>query len=175
MHTSDFNSDFTASRQAEKNPVVIAALRDAFPGALAVHRAHQQNDQIGIDVWLEYPGARMAGVDLKIRRIDYAARRGAPMDVVLEISFGDQPGWATKPTKTDGYLFVCLDTGRAAAFNADVVRLALAYNLADWTGRFKVIETATTAVDGGDPIISMALIIPSDVLTAACLRCKEAA
>jgi hypothetical protein len=171
---TSFGADFDASRSAEKHPTVIAALRDAFPGALNFHRAHQQSDQLGVDIWLEYP-ARMYGVDLKIRGIDYAARRGAPMDVVLEISFGDQPGWATKPTKTDGYLFVCLDTGRAAAFAADVVRLVLAHNLADWTGRFKVIETATTAFDGGDPITSRAIIIPSDVLTAACLRCKEAA
>ena len=97
------------------------------------------------------------------------------MDGVLESSFGDQPGWSTKPTKTDGYLFVCLDTGRAAAFTADAMRLALAHNLADWTDRFKVIETAAIAFDGGDPITSLAIIIPSDVLTAACLRCKDAA
>jgi hypothetical protein len=175
MRTTDFSHDFTASRQAEGNPVVRAALRDAFPAALQVHRAHQQNDQLGIDVWLEYPGARMFGVDLKIRRTDYAARRGAPMDVVLELTFGDAPGWAMRPTKAEGYLFVALDTGRAAAFAADAVRRTLAHNLPDWSGRFQIIETSTEAFNGGAPITSRAIIVPSDVLTAACEQVKELA
>lgn len=174
MRITTFGDDFAASRRAEKNPVVIAALRDCFPAALQVHRAHQQNDQVGVDVWLEYPGARMFSVDLKLRKTDYAARRGAPLDIVLEISFGDEPGWATKPTKAQGYLFVCLDTGRAAAFAAEAVRLALEQNLADWSSRFKTIETATSAFDGGAPIISKALIVPVDVLTAACEQVKAA-
>jgi hypothetical protein len=167
-----FGADFDASRRAEKNPVVIAALRDCFPAALQVHRAHQQNDQLGIDVWIEYPGARMYSVDLKLRKTDYAARRGAPLDIVLEISFGDGPGWATKPTKAQGYLFVCLDTGRAAAFAAEAVCLALEQNLADWSSRFKIIETATEAFDGGAPIISKAIIVPVDVLTEACEKVR---
>lgn len=175
MRTTTFGDDFDASRRAENHPTVIAAVRDAFPGALQVHRAHKQNDQLGIDVWLEYPGARMYGVDLKIRRIDYAARRGAPMDIVLELTFGDAPGWAMRPTKADGYLFVALDTGRAAAFAADALGLALLHNLPDWSGRFQIIETATEAFNGGAPITSRAIIVPSDVLTAACEQVKELA
>lgn len=171
---TSFGADYDASRRAEKHPAVIAALRDCFPAALQIHRAHQQNDQLGVDVWLEYPGARMCRVDLKIRKDDYGARRGAPMDVLLEISFGDQPGWAMKETKADAYLFVCTDTGRAAAFSAKCVRLAVERNLTDWSARFKTIETATSAFDGGAPIISKALIVPADVLTAACEQVRAA-
>jgi hypothetical protein len=171
--SSDFYNDFAASRQAENHPTVVAALRDAFPAALQVHRAHQQNDQLGVDVFLEYSGARMYRVDLKIRRIDYAARRGAQMDIVLELTFGDAPGWAMRTTKAEGYLFVCMDTGRSAAFAAEAVRLALEHNLPDWSSRFKVIETETKAFNGGPPIISKAIIVPSDVLTAACEEVRE--
>lgn len=172
--SSNFFDDFAASRRAEKNPVVIAAIRDAFPGALQFHRAHQQNDQAGVDLFLEYPGARMYRIDLKIRKIDYAARRGAPLDVVLELTFGDGPGWAMRPTKAEGYLFVALDTGRCAAFAAEVVRFVLERNLPDWSQRFKTIETETAAFDGGPPIPSKAIIIPADVLTAACEEARGA-
>lgn len=168
-----FGTDFDASRLAEKHSTVTAALRDCFPGALQSHRAHPQNDQLGVDVWLEYPGARMVRVDLKIRKTDYGARHGAPLDIVLEITFGDKPGWAMKETKADGYLFVCTDTGRAAAFSAKLLRLALEHNLADWSQRFQTIETASEAFNGGDPIISKALVVPANVLTAACEQFRE--
>lgn len=175
MRTTNFGDDFAASRNAENHPSVAAALRDCFPAALQVHRAHKQNDQLGIDVFLEYPGGRMYPIDYKIRRVDYAARRGAPMDILLEISFGDKPGWALKPTKAQGFLFVCLDTGRAAAFAAEAVRLALERNLPDWSSSFKTIDTATSAFDGGEPIISKALIVPADALTAACEQVRVSA
>ena len=164
---TDFRRDLAASMDAERNPLVLAAIRQWFPRHLAVHRAHKENDCLGVDVWVEQPMARMTAVDLKIRSVDYASKQSQPMDVVLEISYGNGPGWARKSTATDVYLFVCTDTGRSAAFDAGPLREALEINLDDWRGRYKVLTTQTGSY-AGDPVQSTAICIPCDVLEAAC-------
>jgi hypothetical protein len=164
---TDFKRDLAAAMDAESNPLVQAAIRQWFPRCLAVHRAHKENDCLGVDVWVEQPLARMTAVDLKIRSIDYGARQSRPMDAALEISYGKAPGWAMKSTATDVYLFVCIDTGRSAAFHADRLRDALAFNLDEWRGRFKTLTTMTASYSG-KAVESKAICIPVDVLTAAC-------
>jgi hypothetical protein len=164
---TDFRRDLAASMDAERNPLVLAAIRQWFPRHLAVHRAHKENDYLGVDVWVEQPMARMTAVDLKIRSIDYAWKKSQPMDVALEINYGNGPGWAVKSTATDVYLFVCTDTGRSAAFDAGPMREALEINLDLWRGKYKMLTTWTGSY-AGEPVQSTALCVPSDVLEAAC-------
>lgn len=164
---TDFKKDLLAAMDAEKNPLVQAAIRKWFPDCLAVHRAHKANDCLGIDVWIERPLARMVGVDLKIRSVDYGWKESKPMDVALEIDYGNAPGWAMKSTATDTYLFVCNDTGRSAAFKADELREALEQNLVSWARRYKTLTTKTASY-AGDPVESRAICIPADVLKSAC-------
>lgn len=167
MKVTDFRQDLLAAMDAENNPLVQAAIRKWFPDCLAVHRAHKANDCLGIDVWIERPLARMTGVDLKIRSVDYGWKQSKPMDVALEINYGGAPGWAMKSTATDTYLFVCTDTGRSAAFKADELREALEQNLGEWMGRYKTLTTRTASYSG-EPVASQAICIPADVLKSAC-------
>lgn len=167
VKVTDFRRDLAASMDAERNPLVLAAIRQWFPRHLAVHRAHKENDYLGVDVWIEQPMARMTAVDLKIRSVDYAAKKSQPMDVALEISYGSGPGWALKATATETYLFVCTDTGRSAAFDADRLREALEINLDSWRGRYRTLTTKTASYSG-EPVESTAICIPANVLAAAC-------
>ncbi len=164
---TDFRRDLAASMDAESNPLVLAAIRQWFPDCLKVHRAHKENDCLGIDVWVERPMAKMVGVDLKIRNVDFAWKQSQPMDVVLELSYGNRPGWAMKSTATQTYLFVCIDTGRSAAFDAGPMREALENNLDNWRRKYKMLTTRTGSYAGGT-VDSVAICIPCDVLEAAC-------
>jgi hypothetical protein len=163
----NFHQDLAASLAAEEHPAVLAAFATCFPDALKIHRAHPENDQLGVDAWVEYPGARMVRVDLKIRKTDFGLRTGGHVDCVLEISVGDRPGWAMKSSKTDVYMFVFLDSGRAVAFGAADVRQALKVHRADWMKRFKVVRPPTDFGNGRSAVSSLAIAVPADVLQAA--------
>lgn len=167
MKVTNFKQDLFAAMDAENNPLVQAAIREWFPQCLAVHRAHKENDCLGVDLWVEQPMARMTAVDLKIRAVDYGAMRSRPMDAVLELSYGNAPGWAMKSTATDVYLFVCTDTGRSAAFKAARLRDALAFNFDEWRRRFKTLTTMTASYSGS-AVESKAICVPVDVLAEAC-------
>lgn len=172
---TDFQQDLAKSVAAEDNLAVQAAIRQCFPDCLKTHRAHQQNDRLGVDVWIERPMAVMTPVDLKIRSVDYGWwRNRRPMDAALELSFGDGPGWARRNTAAAQYLFVCTDTGRSAAFNARELREALKWNLDAWSRRFKVIMTLTKSWHG-EPVESQALCVPVDVLDDACAEVRGVA
>lgn len=166
---TDFHRDLAASIDAESHPAVLAAIKRLFPHSLAVHRAHPENDMLGVDSWIEQKFGVMTAVDFKIRSVDYGARRGKPMDAALEISYGSSYGWATKigATPTDEYLFVCTDTGRAATFNAADLRTVTMQHLDEWKSKYKVLTTRTAAQYGGKAIESVAIAVPVDVLASA--------
>lgn len=171
-NVTNFHADLRAATEAEGHPKVLAAIRECFPNALAVYRAHKENDILGVDIWIEQKLGVMAACDLKIRSVDYGAMRGKALDVVLEISFGGEPGWALKANRTDVYLFVCLDTGRAAAFKAIDLREVLAGNLHTWQTQYKPIVTKTASRSGY--VTSEALAVPVDVLATAIHRSRSA-
>lgn len=163
----DFHQDLANSLDDETHPAVLAALPACFPGLLRVHRAHPENDLLGVDLWLEFAGAYTRRLDIKARKTDFGLLCGGPIDCVLEISVGDRPGWAVKESKTDFYLFVCLDSGRAVAFAAADVRQALKVHRADWMKRFKNVRPATDFGNGRSAVSSLAIAVPADVLQAA--------
>ena len=165
QNVTDFHADLKAATAAEGHPAVLAAIRARFPNSLAVYRAHKENDLLGVDIWIEQKLGVITACDLKIRSIDYGAIRGRALDAVLEISYGNNDGWALKSGRTDAYLFVCLDTGRSAAFKADDLRAALTANLSIWRTQYKPIFTKTSS--GRGYIESEAIAVPVDVLAAA--------
>lgn len=163
---TSFHKDLATSIEAESHPTVLQAISRCFPHALAVHRAHPQNDILGVDFWIEQRLGQMKACDVKIRTVDYGYRYGKPQDAVLETNYGDGYGWALKSNRTDVYLFVCTDTGRAAAFDAIKLRMALECNLHAWQTQYKMLTTYT-ASGKGQPIPSRAIAVPVDVLQAA--------
>ena len=97
-----------------------------IPQALDVHKAHQENDRIGCDLFVQCRHGRHVTVDCKIRSKDFArqvAGKGNELtwindDYALEIwSVKEQQvvGWTRDPNKiTDYVLWYWVDTQRIA-------------------------------------------------------------
>lgn len=163
----DFQQDLAESLVAESHPTVRAALKACYPDLLKVHRAHQDNDLLGVDFVLERKCAHLTRCDVKIRKLDYGARRGAPLDVVVEISVGGRPGWAMKETMADSIMFVYMDSGRSIAFDAKGLRMATIANHRAWLQQYPRVGPSTNFGFGRSAVPSVAVAVPADVLQAA--------
>ena len=88
-----------------------------FPGAVRVAQACEADDRNGVDYWVYFSNGRRIGVDVKLRRPDWAANMCNPKDdLTLEAwSVVEKriPGWTRNIDKHCDYiLFFWPDTGR---------------------------------------------------------------
>ena len=137
------------------------------------HQCHVENDKRGADVIIELNGEKPVMVDLKTREKDFSYGRRDDIDVVIELTYGNKPGWATKETLADYYLFVCKDTGRSACFPAPELRQATVRHSEAWASTFKQLATIT----GGQysNVVSHAVVVPANVVAQAIQLCDEGA
>lgn len=161
---TDFAADLAASHKATSSPIVWEAITRHFPGALNAHPCHVENDKRGADVIIELNGQKPVMVDLKTRGKDYAKHRN-DIDVVLELSYGNRPGWAAKETLADYYLFVCMDSGRSACFQAHELHQVTARHSHEWASTYKQLATITGGQYGN--VVSHAVAVPANVIAQA--------
>jgi hypothetical protein len=129
----DFHADLAMSNHPAVVEGVIAAIKRCFPEALNVTQAHTENDRLGIDYWLEFPGGRMETLDAKIRKQDYSLPvRGNGRDdrtacIELLSNVGTKkPGWTVDTAKrTDWILFFYIESGKGFLYNARQLRAAV--------------------------------------------------
>lgn len=116
--TFTFGEQLAMSDGHAENIEVKALLLEYIPGALAVHRAHKENDKHGTDWWVEHSTGRHISVDVKVRKEDWAAKpiRVRKDDLALEtwsVIESRIVGWTRDPTKrTDYVLWLWMDTKR---------------------------------------------------------------
>jgi hypothetical protein len=170
---TNFKNDLAESHTATSSPIVWKAITRHFPGALNAHQCHVENDKRGADVIIELNGEKPVMVDLKTREKDFSYGRRDDIDVVIELTYGNKPGWATKETLADYYLFVCKDTGRSACFPAPELRQATVRHSEAWASTFKQLATIT----GGQysNVVSHAVVVPANVVAQAIQLCDEGA
>lgn len=164
IKVTDFAKDLAESHSATFSPVVWDAIKRHFPSALKAHQCHVENDKRGADVIVELMGEKPVMVDLKTRKKDYAKNR-SDIDVVIELTYGNKPGWANKETLADYYLYVCMDTGRSACFPAKELQEAAARHSSTWCDSFKHFVTHTASYYGAT--CSQAVVVPAHVVAEA--------
>lgn len=162
---TNFAKDLADSLTATESPLVWDAIKQHFPSALQAHKCHEKNDKLGADILVEMEGGEVIRIDLKTRKKDFAYGKRDDIDIALELTYGSKPGWATKPTIADYYLFVCMDTGRSACLPASQLHLATLRNGDAWLERCKSLLTRTAGYYGA--ITSQAVIVPSYIVAEA--------
>lgn len=172
MKISDFNADLIASIEAEKNHLVALAIQKHFPDSLVAHRCHIENDKLGADLIIERLGNKPVLIDLKTRKKDYAKHR-PDIDIALELTNGNNLGWAIKKPFAEYFLFVCMDTGRSACFKSHELRNALERHAEFWATQFRTFETATNGQYG--TFYSKAIVVPASVIETAIAHLDEGA
>lgn len=128
MSVRNFNDDLAMSER----PEVVAAIKSAchryFPELLSVTKSHKENDLIGVDYWLEFPGGRIEALDAKVRKLDYSLRgddRIACLELVANIGTG-KDGWTIDKTKrTDWVLFYYIESEKRVFYHARELRAAV--------------------------------------------------
>ncbi len=162
----DFDKDFRFSTSPDAHALVRRTCHRLIPECCGVTRASPADDRKGVDYWVITPHGRL-GLDAKLRRKDYGAKTGGPLDCVIELDSGGSSGWLLKPGGAALILFATLDTHRVALFEATKLRTAVMLNLSRWiaTGRAKEITTDSTR--NGSQWKSRAVIVSADLLEAA--------
>lgn len=132
MNVTNFTNDLAMSEEPEVVQAVKAACREYFRDELLnIHKAHKQNDKLGADYTLEFPGYRHQALDVKIRRQDFSLpchggdNRTACLELVANTTNG-KIGWSLDPNKiTDWVLFYYIESGRWDIYNARELRAAV--------------------------------------------------
>jgi hypothetical protein len=114
-----------------------------FPDVVGVVQTNERDDRSGVDFWVQLGNGCRVGVDLKLRRPDWAADELNPKDdLTLETwSVVDKriPGWTRDPQKKCDYiLFFWPDTGRWCMIP---FRPLLSVFLEHWRDWRKIYET----------------------------------
>ena len=91
----DFIRDYKFSTTTAADALVRKACYRLVPGCCGVTRATHSEDRRGIDYWVS-TARRRVGLDLKLRRDDYGARRGSSIDCVVELESHGTGGWLLK-------------------------------------------------------------------------------
>ena len=164
--THDFDNDFKFSTTDAADALVRRACHRLVLGCCGVTRATPAQDRLGTDYWVRTGSGRI-GLDLKLRRKDYGAARGAPIDCVIELDGHGSSGWLMKPTAAALTLFACIDTHRVALFETTKLRTVVVQNLARWIASGSVKELATDSTRSGRAWTNYAVIISGDLLTHA--------
>lgn len=129
---SNFYDDLRASQTPAILKLVWQCVSDRFPDALAIIPAHQKNDRLGVDFWIEFQGGKMERLDAKIRKLDYSSRgdaRTACLELLANCETG-KPGWTVDAEKkTDWVLFLYRETGKYFFYRAGELRSIVTANL----------------------------------------------
>lgn len=170
--THDFDTDFFFSTGNRADALVRQACHRLIHDCCGVTRATPAEDRRGVDYWITTPRGRI-GLDLKLRRKDYGAGRGAGIDCVIELDSHGTGGWLLKAGGAELILFANADTHRCAIFHATKLRTAVLLNVARWIadGRAKEINTASSRA--GSSWASRAIVVPADLLEQAIDRLDE--
>ncbi len=164
--THDFDIDFNFSTTVAADALVRRACHRLVIGCCGVTRATPAEDRRGTDYWVITDRGRI-GLDLKLRRRDYGAERGRPIDCVVELDGHGSSGWLTKPTAAALILFACIDTHRVALFDTRQLQVAVMHNLSRWIASGRAREIATDSTRHGCAWTNRAVIIDGELLTAA--------
>lgn len=164
--TADFDQDFAFSATRNAHDLVRRACYRLIPNCCGVSRATPADDRRGVDYWVTLPSGRR-GLDLKLRRKDFGAVRGACVDCVIELESHGTGGWLLKDGAADLILFAMDDTHRVALFEATKLRTAVVLNLSRWlaTGGARKIKTESSR--NGAEWESVAIVVPADLLVEA--------
>lgn len=170
--THDFDDDFKFSSTSAADALVRRACHRLVIGCCGVVRATPAEDRRGTDYWVTTPHGRV-GLDLKLRRKDYGAKHGGPIDCVIELDGHGNSGWLMKPSAATLILFACIDTQRVALFHTRDLQTVVVQNLSRWlvNGGAKDIDTHSTK--DGRKWVNRAVIISGDLLTAAIDRLHD--
>ena len=165
--THDFDDDFSFSTTSSADALVRKACHRLVCDCCGVTRATPAEDRRGVDYWVSTPHGRI-GLDLKLRRKDYGAARGGPLDCVIELDSHGTGGWLLKAEGGAGLiLFACQDTQRVALFDAKQMRTAVLLNLSRWIADGRVRELTTESQRAGRLWTSRAIVVSADLLTQA--------
>lgn len=164
--THDFDQDFAFSVTLDAHALVRRACHRLIPNCRGVARATAADDRRGVDYWISTDHGRI-GLDLKLRRQDYGARSGRPLDCVVELESHGTSGWLLKSGGADLILFATADTHRVALFQATQLRTAVVLNLSRWIACGMAREITTQSKRGNSGWSSRAVVIPSDLLEHA--------
>lgn len=170
--THDFDKDFDFSTSASADALVRRACHRLVPGCCGVTRSTPAEDRRGTDYWVRTANGRI-GLDLKLRRKDYGAARGASIDCIIELDGHGNSGWLMKPTAAALILFACIDTGRIAMFETKKVQTVVMQNLSRWIANGIAKEFTTESHRDGRTWKNYAVIISGDLLTSAIDRMDD--
>ncbi len=140
-----FNDDFRFSDTPAAYDLVIRACKAELPDCIGVKRASHAEDKAGVDFWAHMPDGSRIGIDLKLRRKDYGAQNGKPLDCVVELDCAGSHGWLNKAGGAELILFAASDTGRYFMVAANELRAAVITGLPRWIAAGKVHELQTTS------------------------------
>lgn len=173
--THDFTSDFNFSTTPAADSLVRRACHRLVVDCCGVTRATPAEDRRGVDYWVRTTRGRI-GLDLKLRRKDYGAQRGAAMDCAIELESHGTCGWLLKPGGAGLILFACQDTHRVALFDTKKLRTAVLLNLSRWLADGRAWEFKNTSErNGQQQWHSRAAIVSADLLAQAIERLEDAA
>ena len=164
--TSDFAGDFIFSATPLADAIVRRACHRHVIDCCGVTRATRAEDRAGVDYWVVTPRGR-AGLDLKLRRKDYAAGRRSTMDCVVELEGHGICGWLLKPSNAQFILFACSDTHRVAIFEKRKLQTVDNLNVSRWLADGRVKEFDTVSERDGRKWRSRAVVISAELLTQA--------
>ena len=135
-----FNEDFRFSDTPAAYDLVNRVCKAELPYCIGVKRASHFEDKAGVDFWAHMPDGSRIGIDLKLRRKDYGARYGKPLDCVVELDCAGSHGWLNKAGGAALILFAASDTGRYFMIAADELRAAVITGLPRWIAAGRVHE-----------------------------------
>ena len=170
--THDFDKDFKFSESPDADALVRRACHRLVPGCCGVTRATPAEDRRGTDYWITTARGRI-GLDLKLRRKDYGAARGAAMDCVIELDGHGSSGWLMKPSAASLVMFACADTHRVAVFETRHVQTAVMQNLSRWIANRSATELTTDSGRNGRTWKNYAVIVSAELLTEAIDRLQQ--
>lgn len=134
MAARSFTDDLAMSERPEVVSAIKLACHRYWPELLGIHKAHLENDKLGVDFWLEFPNGRMEGLDAKIRRPDFSLH-GDDRIACLELLANTttrKTGWTIDPAKrSDWIMFHYIESGRSIFYNARELRAAVIRFLPD--------------------------------------------
>ena len=123
----DFNADKAMSDQPDVVESIKSACHAHWPELLSITRAHNLNDRLGCDYWLEFPGG-MESLDVKVRQTDYGLH-GDDRIICLELESNvgtGKVGWTLDPAKlTDWIAFHYIESNKTFFYHARELRAAV--------------------------------------------------
>ena len=170
--THDFDNDFRFSSTTSADTLVRRACHRLVMGCCGVVRATPAEDRLGTDYWVTTSRGRV-GLDLKLRRIDFGAKRDGPIDCVIELDGHGSNGWLMKPSAAALILFACIDSHRVALFYTRQLQTAVMQNVSRWVANGSAREIKTKSTRDGRTWANRAVIVSADLLTAAIDRLHD--